>query len=86
MPDKKLPMLGGPKLIGQPPKHVQLMLEEADILGQRLMAMDEFMDLPQFEALAEIERHLLHAQNSAMQAYLRILLVRINRTKPKMDS
>lgn len=86
MSDKKLPMLGGPKLIGQPPKHVQLMLEEADILAQRVLAMDQFMDTPQFDAVTELDRHLLHAQNSAMQAYLRILLVRINRTKPKMDS
>lgn len=82
----KLPMLGGPKIIGGPPKHVQLMLEEADILGQRLMALEAFMDTPQFEAVHELDRHLLHAQNNCMQGYLRILLVRINRTKPKMDS
>lgn len=82
----KIKNLGGTPLIGQPPKHIQLMLEEADVLGQRLAAIDEFCELPQFEALNQFERHLLQAQSAAMQTYLRILLMRITRASPKLDS
>lgn len=78
----KLPMLGAP-LIGEPPAHVMRMLDEANELGQRLAALEDFSDTPIFKALVLQDQHLMQAQSATMQAYLRILLMRIDRTKKK---
>lgn len=70
-------------LLGQIPPHVQRMLEESNQLGQRLAALDAFTDSKFFKELDGLDQHLLHIQKDTMQAYLRVLLMRIERTQPK---
>lgn len=73
-------------LIGQIPPHVQRMLDESNQLGQRLAALDAFTDTRHFKELEPFDQHLLHIQKDTMQAYLRVLLMRIERTQPKPAS
>lgn len=70
-------------LLGQIPPHVQIMLDESNQLGQRLAALDAFTDSRHFKELEPMDQHLLKIQQDSMQAYLRVLLLRIERTKPK---
>lgn len=79
----KAPIIGQQPLIGQPPAHVLRMLEESNQLGQRLAALDAFTETNVFEAMNEIDKHLMKIQAANMQAYLRVLVMRIERATPK---
>lgn len=70
-------------LLGQIPPRVRSMLDESNQLGQRLAALDAFTDTKDFKALEPMDQHLLKIQQDNMQAYLRVLLLRIERTQPK---
>jgi hypothetical protein len=70
------------KLIGlnpPAPPHVLRMAEEADEIGIKLLAIENFENTNIFKSLDAFDQHLLQAQFATMQAYLRILLLRIER-------
>lgn len=64
---------------GTIPLHVQRMMEEGDQLGQRLAALDAFTETVAFKGLHDTDQHLLKIQRDTMQAYLRVLVMRIER-------
>lgn len=70
-------------LLGQIPPRVRSMLDESNQLGQRLAALDAFTNTKDFKALEPMDQHLLKIQQDNMQSYLRVLLLRIERTQPK---
>jgi hypothetical protein len=61
------------------PPYVLLMGREADNLSTALLAIENFEDTNVFKGLDPFDQHLLQAQAAAMSAYLRILLLRIER-------
>ena len=71
------------KVLSSVPPHVQRMLEESNQLGQRLLALDDFTNTNVFKALPELDQQLLLSQGAPMQAYLRILTLRIQRAAPQ---